>query len=431
MAVMKCTAAGDAMLFRQLPGRDAGFDALRAFLAQGELRFLNLETTVHDFETYGAALSGGSWFCAEPRVLDSVKAFGFNVLTTANNHAMDYSHAGLLKTLEYLRAAGLPACGTGCSLAEAAAPVYLDAPGGRYAVIGACSTFYPDAMAGEQTRTMPGRPGLNGLRFDTRYMLPEAQLAQLREIAAALELNANRELERAQGYLPALPDGTAEFGTMRFSRADSPAVRTRVNERDMARTEKMIREARFMADYVVVSIHSHECAGGKKDQPAEFCVEFAHRCIDAGANAVVGTGPHLLRPIEIYKGCPIFYSLGDFIIQLETIKKAPADFFEKQGMTGSEGLDELFEARSEHGKKGLYYSRVMFESVVPYWETEDGVLRTLRLMPVELGFGKKRSAGGWPAPDTHSGIVERLAEMSRPYGTEIRVENDGTGSVIL
>ena len=151
MSVMKCTAAGDAMIFRQLPGHYEGFEALRDFIAQGELRFLNLETTIHNFETYGAALSGGSWFCAEPRVLDSVKEFGFNMLTTANNHAMDYSHAGLLKTLEYLQAAGLPTCGTGRSLAEAAAPIYLDAPGGRYAVIGACSTFYPDAMAGEQT----------------------------------------------------------------------------------------------------------------------------------------------------------------------------------------------------------------------------------------------------------------------------------------
>ena len=129
MSVMKCTAAGDAMIFRQLPGHYEGFEALRDFIAQGELRFLNLETTIHNFETYGAALSGGSWFCAEPRVLDGVKEFGFNMLTTANNHAMDYSHAGLLKTLEYLQAAGLPTCGTGRSLAEAAAPIYLDAPG--------------------------------------------------------------------------------------------------------------------------------------------------------------------------------------------------------------------------------------------------------------------------------------------------------------
>lgn len=431
MSVMKCTAAGDAMIFRQLPGHYEGFEALRDFIAQGELRFLNLETTIHNFETYGAALSGGSWFCAEPRVLDGVKEFGFNMLTTANNHAMDYSHAGLLKTLEYLQAAGLPACGTGRSLAEAAAPIYLDAPGGRYAVIGTCSTFYPDAMAGEQTRTMPGRPGLNGLRFDTRYELPEAQLAQLREIAAALDLNADRELERSQGYLPELPDGAAEFGAMRIARADKPGIRTRVNETDMARTEKMIREARFMADYVIVSIHSHECAGAVKSEPAEFCVEFAHRCIDAGAHAIVGTGPHMLRPIEIYKGCPIFYSLGDFIIQLETVKKAPVGFFEKQGMTGSEGLDEMFEKRSDHGRKGLYYSRVMFEAIVPYWEAEDGKLRKLKLLPVELGFGKKRSVGGWPAPDAHSGILERLAEMSLPYGTKIEIGSDGIGTVLL
>ena len=261
MSVMKCTAAGDAMIFRQLPGHYEGFEALRDFIAQGELRFLNLETTIHNFETYGAALSGGSWFCAEPHVLDGVKdvpvnfsvsnvtgnggvkEFGFNMLTTANNHAMDYSHAGLLKTLEYLQAAGLPTCGTGRSLAEAAAPIYLDAPGGRYAVIGACSTFYPDAMAGEQTRTMPGRPGLNGLRFDTRYELPEAQLAQLREIAAALDLNADRELERSQGYLPELPDGAAEFGAMRIARADKPGIRTRVNETDMARTATILNTA--------------------------------------------------------------------------------------------------------------------------------------------------------------------------------------------
>ena len=47
MSVMKCTAAGDAMIFRQLPGHYEGFEALRDFIAQGELRFLNLETTIH------------------------------------------------------------------------------------------------------------------------------------------------------------------------------------------------------------------------------------------------------------------------------------------------------------------------------------------------------------------------------------------------
>ena len=58
-------------------------------------------------------------------------------------------------------------------------------------------------------------------------------------------------------------------------------------------------------------------------------------------------------------------------------------------------------------------------------------LRKLKLLPVELGFGKKRSVGGWPAPDAHSGILERLAEMSLPYGTKIEIGSDGTGTVLL
>lgn len=84
MAYMTCTAAGDAMVFRRLPGAYPGFEALRKFISRGDFRFFNLETTVHNFESYGAALSGGSWFCSQPEILEDAKKFGFNILTTAN-----------------------------------------------------------------------------------------------------------------------------------------------------------------------------------------------------------------------------------------------------------------------------------------------------------------------------------------------------------
>ena len=431
MAVMRCTAAGDAMVFRRLPGSYAGFDDLRQFISQGDFRFFNLETTIHNFETYGAAQSGGSWFCAPPEVLEDAKRFGFNILTTANNHAMDYAYLGLEKTLGYVRAAGFPAAGTGLSLAEASAPAYLDTLSGRFALIAACSTFNPEAMAGEQTRTMPGRPGLNGIRFETVYELLPEDIAWLRRIAGEIGINGADDISRKEGYLPQLPAGRTMFGKLIFQEAERARKVTRVNETDMQRMEREIREARYMADYVVVSMHSHELAGTDKEVPDGFFVDFAHRCIDAGAHAVVGTGPHLLRPIEIYKGCPIFYCLGDFIIQLETIQKAPPGMFEKQHMTGNEGLDEMFDARSDHGRRGLYYEPVMFESVVPYWEAEDGVLRKLTLLPIELHFGAHRSVGGWPSPNYSAGILERLAEMSRPYGTEIEITADGLGVVRL
>ena len=330
MSAMKLTAAGDAMIFRRLPGAYAGFEAVRDFIARGDFRFCNLETTVHRYETYAAAVSGGSWFCAPPEVLEDMRAFGFNALSAANNHAMDYSHAGLLKTLSYIREAGFACAGTGATLADAAAPAYVDTLAGRFALIGACSTFHADAMAGEQTRSMPGRPGLNGVRHHTVYRLPEAQLRALRQIADDVMINAAADITRAEGYAPPLPANEAAFGDLRFEAAQEPGQHTCVNETDMLRVEKSIREARFMADYVVVAMHSHELIDIRIEEPAAFYEQFARRCIDAGAHAVIGTGPHLLRPIEIYKGCPIFYSLGDFVLQLETIARAPADMYEKQ-----------------------------------------------------------------------------------------------------
>ncbi len=252
----------------------------------------------------------------------------------------------------------------------------------------------------------------------------------LRRTAEETAVNGEDDVLRREGYLPPLKEGTLRFGTLEFEEADAPGKVTHVNEEDMLRTERTIREARYMADHVIVSIHSHELRTVRKEEPAQFLEEFAHRCIDAGANAVIGTGPHLLRPIEIYRGCPIFYSLGDLVIQLETIRRAPSEMFEKQHLDGNETLDRLFEARSGGGKRGLYYSQVMFEAVVPYWETEDGVLTKLVLMPIELGFGLPRSRGGWPAPRFDAGIVERLAEMSAPYGTRIDIE-DGLGVVRL
>ena len=430
MAKVKCTAAGDAMVFRRLPGAYEGFEELQAFIGQGDFRFVNLETTVHRFETCGAALSGGSWFCAEPEVLDDLRTFGFNILSTANNHALDYGIAGLEKTLDYIRAAGFPSAGTGRNLAEAGGPVYLDTLAGRFALIAGCSSLTEDCMAGEQSRTMPGRPGLNGIRCTTTYQLPKEQMEQLKAIADSIYINASGDLSREQGYAPAIPEGKAVFGSLQFEEAEQAGVVTHVKKSDMTRTLNAIREAKFFADYVVVAMHSHQMRGRDKEMPAQFFEEFAHACIDAGANAIVGSGCHQLRPIEIYKDCPIFYSLADFILENETMKLVPPGMFEKQGLTGNECMADMYEDRSGGGKHGLYYQQEMFEAVVPYWEAEDGKLTCLKLLPVELHYGEHRAHGGLPSPNRDKGILERLAKMSKRYGTEIEIR-DGYGIVKL
>ena len=398
MATFKCTAVGDAMSLRRLPEKYDGLGEIIEFIGKGDFRFVNLETTVHNYETYGAAESGGTWLCSPPEVLDDCKRFGFNILTTANNHSMDYAHTGLELTLEYIKKAGYKNAGVGRTLAEAAAPVYIDTEAGRYALIGCCSSFNSQDLAGDQSRHTIGRPGINGIRHSVVYQAPKEELAHLERIAELSYLGGERPVRRKEGYLPPLPEGKVEFGNILFEEADTYGKREILNEVDMKRVADSIREARYFADYVIISMHSHQLKRARKDEPADFFEEFAHRCIDAGADAIIGHGPHLLRPIEIYKGRPIFYSLGDFVLQIENITRAPADMYEKQGMSPEQGLDALFDKRNAHGTRGLCYERVMYEAVIPYWEAEDGKLTTLKLLPIELGYGLPRSQSGWPRP---------------------------------
>lgn len=421
--VIKFTAAGDAMVQRRLPGAYDGFKEVADFIKKGDMRFFNLETTLHRGDCFASQFSGGSWFWTYPEVLRDMKEFGFNTLSFANNHTMDFSYDGLLKTLDSVNEYGFVNAGVGRNLGEAAAPAYLDTLSGRIALISVVSTFNPAAMAGEQSRRMIGRPGVNGLRYSERYHVTADQMEAVKQLAKETNINGLNDIIRSEGYLPELPEGCFDFKDIRFVVSEETKRESRVNETDMARVEKAIYEAQLQADYIIISVHSHEIQGTRKETPDDFLIEFSHRCIDKGAHAVVGHGPHLLRPVEVYKQRPIFYSLGDFIIQNENIEYAPEDFYAKQGLNSDATMHELFKKRSNNFVRGLYTKREMFEAIIPYWEMEDGVLKKLELLPVELGFGLPRSTGGWPKPAGYMDFVDRLIDMSKPYGTSMKFED--------
>jgi AmmeMemoRadiSam system protein B len=79
---------------------------------------------------------------------------------------------------------------------------------------------------------------------------------------------------------------------------------------DVAETAQSIAEAAGMADRVVVSVHWGREYGV---EPTARQRELAHAFIDAGADAVLGHGPHVIQPLEVYGGAPVFYSLGNFL----------------------------------------------------------------------------------------------------------------------
>lgn len=432
---MTFAAAGDMLVQRRIHWDSDGFSDVHDHLCKADARYVNLETTLHRGQFYANQFSGGSYLRADPETLEDVKAYGFNLLSFANNHSMDFDRGGLMATKQAVDNAGIVNAGAGANLDEAAAPAYLETPDGRVALIGVVSTMGTplpgsySAMAGKQSRRYPGRPGVNGLRIDEYLQVTQAYLEMIQQISNLSKINAQKDIERAEGYFPPLPEGTAVLKDLQFKVGDTVRYVTHPNMEDMQRVEKAIYEAQMQSDYILISIHSHEVSCDKKENPADFLVEFAHRCIDAGAHAVIGHGPHLLRPIEIYKNRPIFYSLGNFVIHNECIPYAPEEMFAKQGMTSDGTMRDLFYDRSAGYTKGLMRDRRMLESVIPYFEMEDGKLTKLELMPIELHFNHPVWRSGNPRFSNRHAIVERLAEMSAPYGTKIAVDDRGYGIV--
>ncbi|MEP7246636.1 MAG: CapA family protein [Gammaproteobacteria bacterium] len=91
---------------------------------------------------------------------------------------------------------------------------------------------------------------------------------------------------------------------------------------DLAHARELVTNLAAHHDVVIVSFHGGSEGEGASKLPFAHeiyagedrgdVVEFAHTVIDAGADLVLGHGPHVLRPIELYRDRLIAYSLGNF-----------------------------------------------------------------------------------------------------------------------
>ena len=73
---------------------------------------------------------------------------------------------------------------------------------------------------------------------------------------------------------------------------------------------EQIQAAKAVNDYVVVYVH---WGVEREEFPKDYQKELGRQYIDAGADLVIGSHPHVLQGIEYYKGKPIVYSLGNFV----------------------------------------------------------------------------------------------------------------------
>lgn len=421
-------ATGDSLLTQRLPRQDKSCLALKELFEQADIRFTNFELQVHDFEVAPSAVSGGTWVAARPGVIKDLKWLGLNLFAGATNHSLDWGHDGLKTTMRHLKENDCTYAGIGTNLAEASMPCYIDTPDGRVALISVCSSGKDWHIAGEQRPDVPGRAGINMLRFNLINYLPKEDIEVLRKIVDKTYVNARRlQLER-EGFIKA-EEGFA-VGTNRFEVGEA-GTKTYCNQKDLQRILRYISEAKRQADVVLVSHHAHEFRGIDKAVAADFTREFAHACIDAGVDAFLGHGPHILRGIEIYNSKPVFYSLGDFFIQNDSVERQPADFFDIYNLGPDNTPSDGWAARSKNGTSGLVVNRKVFESVITRFVVEDGAIKQVELLPITLGFEKTRSRKGRPELASISDgerILQDLQKLSDEFNTQITIK-DGKGYI--
>jgi poly-gamma-glutamate synthesis protein (capsule biosynthesis protein) len=183
-----------------------------------------------------------------------------------------------------------------------------------------------------------------------------------------------------------------------------------------------------LADVVVVSVHCHEGAadGWNSPQVPDFLTTATHAWIDAGADAVIGHGPHQIRGIEIYQGRPILYSLGNFAFTNATTPFLPPEGYLRQGLDPERS--SLVEYADSAVGGGFPAHEQYWRSVVAQLGFDDSGVR-LDLLPLSLRRDAERWVRGIPQlADEEEGrhILGILAELSAPFGTRIDVEESGS-----
>jgi poly-gamma-glutamate synthesis protein (capsule biosynthesis protein) len=267
----------------------------------------NLETVIHEFKGDAQADSGGVYMASPPRIAAELKWAGFDMLAHANNHAFDYGSSGVLETIEHVEREGLLVAGSGPDLQNARAPRYIQSNGSTVALVALASDFVPYGKASQSRGDLRGRPGVNPLTVKRGRII---HLRLGRTLSRFPRLEGLLRNVRGLRRLPSL-QLNVEWGRQAAA-ADRKA--------NLA----AISEAASKADIVVLSVHAH--------RQGDWLTKFAHEAIDRGADIVFVHGPHQVRGIELYRGKPIFYSLGDFVFEAEQVARFPAEAYERLGL---------------------------------------------------------------------------------------------------
>lgn len=239
------------------------FEHVSDLLADADIRFAQNE---RHYNQSTATPVGGFTEQLPPKGAEVLRDGGFDVISFASNHCMDLGAEGMLETVGTLRKQGFTVIGSGANLQEARRPAVIERNGLKVAFLAYCSVLRPGYQAEAE------KPGAAPMRAHTLYQQTD--------------------------YQP---------GT-------SPRILTFAHKADLDAVLTDVKRMRAEVDIVVLYFHwgLHFVHG----TIADYEKEVAHAVIDAGADLVLGSHPHMLKGIEVYKQRPIFYSMGNFAFDL-------------------------------------------------------------------------------------------------------------------
>jgi poly-gamma-glutamate capsule biosynthesis protein CapA/YwtB (metallophosphatase superfamily) len=367
----------DCILTTPLPQDDSEFTRLLSILKGADATIANFEGTLTDpdawanvIDPHGVPICGGQNVRGVETTTADLNWLGIKLVGNANNHAMDWGAAGLAATARKLTSAGIAHAGTGADLAEARRPAYLHLDQSTIALISCASTYWPGALASHSNSAIPGRPGVSPVR---------------------VQKNVDK------------PDG--EGG---------------VDPRDLREIVASVQEARSNADIVIISCHTHEGEGDDREKPPFFLMQLARACIDAGAHAFFSHGPHVLRGVELYKGRPIFYSLGSFLFLTHDPRSLPEEMYENCDMSSRNPFDYYRMADKEFDGDTEFWQGAVAKVVF-----SEGQLAGIDLIPTVL-----RNAEGEPwglprlaTPKECTEILRRIERLSQHWSTRFDIRD--------
>lgn len=412
-------ATGDSMISRRISSYKK-CEPVRNLIKGADVGFTNCEMLFHNCESYPMVTGIGTAMYAEPFMAEELAWIGFDMATLSNSHSLDYGPIGMFSTVNALQESGLICAGVGRDLDEAREPKYLETEKGRVALVASCyDTFHQSwERASNAKAGVLARPGMNLLRVN-------AQIDVTREMFSTLKkINSEAGLCPPSGKKEKHREHELTFLGQKFKCGNRPGIHRTIEKEDLEEVLLSVKDARRSADWVIASLHSHTSNAKGLEYPADFICKYARACIDAGADAFLGHGPHILRGIEIYKKKPILYSLGNFIVHNLTVKKVTYDQYKWFGLGEKARPSDYYERRfGQIPPSEPPYSQWWFESVVALLKFRGNLMTELKVYPITLGFGEKhRARVGYPelADEKQAKrIVQHLEKISFQWNTKI------------